>query len=1023
MPAPQQILDLIETFERNKDSYLGDRYNETQLRREFLDPFFTALGWDVNNTQGYAEAYKDVIHEDAIKIGSATKAPDYCFRIGGSRKFFLEAKKPSIDIKGDPDPAYQLRRYAWSAKLPLSILSDFQELAVYDCRIRPILGDKSSTARIKYYTYTEYVEKWDEIAAIFSREAVLKGSFDKFADSAKLKKGTTQVDDAFLAEIESWRDDLAHNIALRNPELTGRDLNFAVQITIDRMVFLRICEDRGIERYGELQSLLNGEDIYQRLLILFRKADDRYNSGLFHFNHEKDRPDAPDELTPKLSIDDKILKEIIRRQYYPESPYEFSVLPAEILGQVYEQFLGKVITLTTGHRAKVEDKPEVKKAGGVFYTPSYIVDYIVQNTVGKLIEDKTPKEVEKIKILDPACGSGSFLLGAYQFLLDWHLKWYLDHSPKKWAKGKNPPICSVAGASCSENTKTEAGSFGYFKLTRGCRKKILLNNLFGVDIDSQAVEVTKLSLLLKVLEGEKELNLFAKERALPDLGQNIKCGNSLIGPDFYNGHQLTMFDEEQQYKINAFDWKKEFKEIFTRKNQGFDAVIGNPPYIRIQIMKETQPESIDYFGRTYKSASKGNYDIYVVFIEKASSLLSPIGKLGFIVPNKFLSTDYGVPLRLYLTSSGLLHKIVDFGHYQVFENATIYTCLLFLNTEKHTKVEYVSSIPQTLSSIRRKPLMIPLSSINESPWQFLNKDENALRTKLLDNSLSLLDLPSDISRGSSSGADDIFCVIENKGKFYTQSDQCIEIEKGILRKPLYATDFNRYEFNCMHNEYIIFPYKVLENKYHLFEESQLKKNYPLAYRYLSANKSKLEKRKQYQQWYGYSAPRNLNLHDSASLLIPLLANKGIYTITPKNISDYCMMASAGFSVSIKNDEYSANYVLGLLNSKLLFWHLKNLSNVFRSGWITCTKQYFGLLSIKKILFKNKKEKAFHDKMVSLVEVMLGLHKKLAAVRTPNEKTRIERQITATDHQIDSLVYELYGLTDEEIKLVEDAGKA
>ena len=137
MPPPQDIVDLIERFARNIDAYKTGRYNETQLRREFIDPFFTALGWDVDNRAGNAEAYKDVIHEDAIRIGSALKAPDYCFRIGGTRKFFIEAKKPSIDIKGDPHPAFQLRRYAWSAKLGLSILTDFEEFAVYDCRIRP----------------------------------------------------------------------------------------------------------------------------------------------------------------------------------------------------------------------------------------------------------------------------------------------------------------------------------------------------------------------------------------------------------------------------------------------------------------------------------------------------------------------------------------------------------------------------------------------------------------------------------------------------------------------------------------------------------------------------------------------------------------------------------------------------------------------------------------------------------------------------------------------------------------------
>jgi hypothetical protein len=546
MSAPKEIIDLIGRFERNLDAYKSGQYNETQLRREFLDPFFETLGWDVNNKQGYAEAYKDVIHEDAIKIGSATKAPDYCFRIGGTRKFFVEAKKPSVNLKDDISPAFQLRRYAWSAKLPLSILTDFEEFLVYDCRIKPDKTDKPSTSRVLYLNYTEYPERWDEIASIFSRDAILKGSFDKYAESTKLKKGTAEVDDAFLREIESWREMLAKNLALRNPSLTQRELNFAVQMTIDRIIFLRICEDRGVENYGRLMALLNGTQVYERLCELFRRADERYNSGLFHFRHEKGRPEQPDDLTPNLIIDDKLLKDIIRGLYYPDSPYEFSVLPADILGQVYEQFLGKVIRLTAGHRAIVEDKPEVKKAGGVYYTPTYIVEYIVKNTVGKLLEGKNPKPVSKLRILDPACGSGSFLINAYQYLLDWHRDWYVKDDPKKWATGRSPVLYQGHG--------------GDWRLTTTERKRILLNNIYGVDIDSQAVEVTKLSLLLKVLEGENEETLNRQfklfhERALPDLGNNIKCGNSLIGPDFYKNQQMSLLNEEERYRINVFNWE------------------------------------------------------------------------------------------------------------------------------------------------------------------------------------------------------------------------------------------------------------------------------------------------------------------------------------------------------------------------------------------------------------------------------------------------------------------------------------
>jgi predicted type IV restriction endonuclease len=520
MPAPDNIKQLVERFEQHRDAYRLGRYNETQLRREFLDPFFEALGWDIFNKQGYAELYKDVIHEDSLLIEGENKAPDYAFRVGGTRKFFVEAKKPAVNIEFNIHPAFQLRRYAWSAKLPLGILTDFEEFAVYDCRIRPDKGDKASTGRIKLLSYKDYVEKWDEIAAVFSRDAVLKGSFDEYAEgiNASRRKSTTEVDDAFLAEIERWRELLAKNIALRNPSLSVRELNYAVQMTIDRIVFLRICEDRGIERDEQLKDIATpgppvlrtsphfrqknqgdenskiGENggnrgglVYAGLCRLFKHADARYNSGLFHFKDEKDQSSPIDSLTLSLKIDDKVLQDILKNLYYPESPYVFREIPSDILGQVYERFLGKVIRLTAGHQAKVEEKPEVRKAGGVFYTPTFIVEYIVLNTVGKLLEGMTPKEVARLKFLDPACGSGTFPLGAFQYLLDWHLKWYMEHEPEKWATGRQPAIFQIKDG---------------WQLTTAKKKEILLNNIYGVDIDLQAVEVTKLSLLLKVLEGE-----------------------------------------------------------------------------------------------------------------------------------------------------------------------------------------------------------------------------------------------------------------------------------------------------------------------------------------------------------------------------------------------------------------------------------------------------------------------------------------------------------------------------------------
>jgi len=309
------ISELVERFARNEGVYKNPKYKEAQLRREFIDPFFSALGWDMDNKQGNAEQYKDIVHEDAIKIKSTTKAPDYSFRIGGVRKFFVEAKKPAIDIKYDIHPSFQLRRYAWSAKLPISILTDFEEFSVYDCRIKPNKNDKASFGRIYYQTFDHYLEDLDFLYNTFSRNAILKGSFDKYTETATKKRGTSEVDQEFLKEIENWRDVLAKNIALRNKELSIYELNRIVQLTIDRIIFLRIAEDRGVEEYRNLFNVANKKNIYKALFAVFVQADEKYNSGIFDFKN--------DLISRNILLDDKVLKPILQKLYYPDSPYEF----------------------------------------------------------------------------------------------------------------------------------------------------------------------------------------------------------------------------------------------------------------------------------------------------------------------------------------------------------------------------------------------------------------------------------------------------------------------------------------------------------------------------------------------------------------------------------------------------------------------------------------------------------------------------------------------------------------------------
>jgi hypothetical protein len=965
--APKSILGLVERFELYQESYRSGQYNEAQLRHDFLDPFWETLGWDIHNKQGFAEAYRDVVYEDALRIGHATKAPDYCFRIGGTRKFFLEAKKPSVLIKEDVSPAFQLRRYAWSAKLPLSILSNFEEFVVYDTHVRPVKDDPASTARIFYCTFREYAEKWDWIASVFSRDAVLKGSFDKFAEGTRAKRGTASVDDAFLDEIESWRKSLAQNLALRNPKLTQRELNFAVQSIIDRIIFLRICEDRNIEDYGRLLALVNGGDIYQRLCELFQEADDKYNSGLFHFKAENGRHEPPDELTPGLHVDDKLLRDVLRNLYYPESPYEFSVLSIDILGQVYERFLGKTIRLTEGHRAVVEDKPEVKKAGGVYYTPTYIVNYIIKNTVGKLLEGKTPIQAAKLRILDPACGSGSFLIGAYQYLLDWHLDWYVANDPKRRTKGSKPALL-------------QAGVRGW-RLTIAERKRILLNNIFGVDIDSQAVEVTKLSLLLKVLEGETEQTLqpmlrFLHERALPDLGDNIKCGNSLIGSDFYEGQQMSLLDDEDRFRINVFDWQAEFPGIM--KAGGFDAVAGNPPYGAYFYAQDKAYLTSRFTCQTYQ------LDSYLLFLERAvRDLLRLDGLYGMIIPNPWLTNLLQTTARRFVVGNSRVREIVHFK-FSVFPRAVVDTEIVLLQKSSPRNWEVVVSVADTIEAFlsgRGSPGFRQIRH-DQDKWRrldgaviniFTTPTEETLAQKCLSKS-SLLDSLCDINVG-------IKPYQVGKGN-PPQTKSVVESRPFDSDRPKDKT-FRPYLRGSDINRYVIAP---------------------LAPRYLKYGPWLAEPRPA----ANFDAPLKIVMRQTGDCLVAALDTSGRLCLNNMHV------------LVPRLDSPSPKFLIGLINSKLLNWYYQTLNPEKGEALAEVKKTNVARLPIRTINLNSKHHKAYHDSMVEFVERMAELHRKQAAAKTPAEQTTLARQIAALDRQIDRLVYELYGLTEQEIKIVESA---
>ncbi len=959
--AKIEVEGLMERFARNLDVYKRADYKETQVRVEFIDPFFETLGWDVRNVQGYAEQYKDVIHEDAIKVGGATRAPDYCFRIGGVRKFFLEAKKPSVSVKGDVGPAYQLRRYAWSAKLPLSILTDFEEFAVYDCRQRPKPADKASAGRVMYLTFDQYLDRFDDIYGVFAKESVLKGSFDRYVQDAKRKRGTSEVDAEFLKEIEGWREVLARNIALRNPAVLVPELNFAVQRTIDRIIFLRMCEDRGIEDYARLLALTSGPHIYQRLGDLYRQADEKYNAGLFDFR--------ADTLTKTLTIDDKVLKPILAGLYYPQSPYEFSVLPAEILGQVYEQFLGKVIRLTPSHRAKVEEKPEVKKAGGVYYTPTYIVDYIVQQTVGRLIEGKTPRQISKLRILDPACGSGSFLLGAYQYLLDYHRQWYEEHDPVKHARGKRPALYQAPTPSPSPPPlgppQLWGGSGGGgWRLTSAEKKRILLNNIYGVDIDRQAVEVTKLSLLLKVLEGENQETLgqqlaLWRERALPDLGNNIKCGNSLIGPDYFEAQLLP--DEEEMRRVNPFDWEAEFAEAMAAG--GFDAVIGNPPWGGSFSERE-----LACLCASYQVTQGGTVDSYTVFIERALNCLKPNGLLSYITPDTFLRKDKHLQTRRLLLENASIVELIETG--PVFSKVRDTWCLVF---------SVAKSEPDASTKTRHRKISRFVVSAEERLEKF---GKGNWDTESEVSQLVWLQRPKMIIGYLASEAEQhLIAKIESYPALGQLSDR-YRISRGEEGSKFALKEKPDGDF------FIVIP-KDVE-------------------RYAVADGLRISGK-------ALTSTKVVSLYEHPKIWIIRIQKMRWKQRIVCGLDE--RLNSAGMKtlqvvVSTNDSVEELKYLLAILTSSLMnFWCINYLAD-------DMNKSYLERLPIRTIDFDDPEDAARHDKMVALVERMLELHKKLAAATIPADKELYRRQIEATDRQIDALVYELYGLSVEDIGIVE-----
>ncbi|HPV12490.1 MAG TPA: Eco57I restriction-modification methylase domain-containing protein [Verrucomicrobiota bacterium] len=924
-----------------------------------------------------------------------------------------------------------------------------------------------------------------EIWNLLAHERVAAGSIDQLIESlpkkpvarGKARPGwlikpdrSRALDTNFLNFLDDARRELAGDLLKHNDRadlLLDSRLNEAVQHILDRLLFLRICEDRDIDTGRPLELIVrewrkdaepdaprrrrqpplelreeppehHGASgvraprgtLWHGLVRHFRALDRRPPSHIPFFNGNLFKPHFSEELV----VSDDWLVRFLGEIGDEESPYLFNYIPVEILGTIYERFLGKVVR-PRGRGVTIEEKPEVRKAGGVYYTPRYIVEYIVGQTVGKLLENRAPEEALSLRILDPACGSGSFLICAFEKVCEYCQQWLTDdlRRASKTPRGSGVNAAPVAKSPPPAWLKKHRDwcwvEDNAVHLTTKARRRILRATIHGVDLDPQAVEVTQLSLYLKMLEGEnrvtlaRERDLFGSDEALlPALEHNIKCGNSLIASDF------SMMPEDL-VRVHAFDWPVQFPAIM--KAGGFDAVIGNPPYIRIQTMQQTDPESVEYLNSHYATAAKGNYDIYAVFIERAVSLLNKNGRHGYIVPHKFFNSQYGEALRKHLAAGKHVCGITHFGHQQIFDGATTYTCLLFTQKSPAASFRFarVDDLKEWEKAKTETVGIVPAEKLSDDDWIFAAGPVAGLLEKLRQQPATLETVTDRIFQGLKTSADKIYIVEERrrKGKqvlvWSPEKQAEYWLETGLLHPLIKGGDSRRYAMTKT-ERLILFPYRQADDgSVELISQAELKKQYPRTWDYFCDNKSYLDNREDGRfrgsGWYQFGRSQALDVMPLPKLFTPDLAACASFSFDETGECFFTGGVAGGYGLLAKPG-VSPKFLLSLLNSRLLNWVIAQTGTVMRGGYFSFEARFIRSLPIPQPDFTKPADRARHDRLVGLADKMLALVPKLRAATPGAERATLQNAVTATDQQIDALVYDLYGLTAEEIKLVEGA---
>lgn len=988
------IQELAGRFTSNQSEYESSGYLESQLRTDFVDELFKALGWDLVNKSKLSRLQREVL----VEKGDTKGRPDYSFRINGEDRFFVEAKAPSRGTD-KPEDIFQAKRYGWNTRsVNMVVLTDFKSFKVFDTSLKPDLK-QPKLGLVFELEFSKFATADFEKLWLFSKEMVTEGSLDQLGlRDPSAKRSRIPVDDALVEQMTSWREELAKDVFKHNPEITVRMLNDVVQRLLDRFIFIRLLEDRKIIDSKTLKEIVDNwtdgrhRDIQPQLNSLFKQLNHDFNGEVFK-EHDCE----------KIAYDSRIVAEIIEELYYPKSPYDFAVIGVELLGTIYEKYLGKTIRLTE-KRVKVEDKPEVRKAGGVYYTPKWVVSYIIENTIGKLVKGKGAREVERIHILDPACGSGSFLIEALDYLFKHHLAHYLAYPND----AKRDELFSNVVVSRDEDGN-EIPRLSLFR-----KGEILKNNIFGVDLDPQAAEITMMSLYIKILEGERALP--HNKELLPSLSNNIRCGNSLIGMDFFE--QKTFAEDSDREKVNAFEWNSKatgFGKIMAEK-KGFDVIIGNPPYIRSILLRE-EPKTWEYYRVHYKTAFK-EFDIYMCFLEKGYSLLAPDGRLGFIMPNKWLHAGMGEAARRYFKENGAIEALVNFGSFQVFSEVTTYTMLIFLRNKQNQAIQIfnytgpIDASNMTLDFNDKnywKEGSFDYKSLSEAPWHFVTGEAQQILEKL--ETFPKFGEYFSLAKGTGTDADPVFYVrkiAETDNYYRVFSRQTLkehELEKAFLKPSAKGKNIDSYEIKN-NDQLLIFPYRGRD----LIDKNEIQSQSPNLWKYLVECRESLEKREKGRfkgnSFYCYGRPQNHEMLALKKTLVPAVVNKARAAWDSVGLH---VIDSVYFVRKKKENAIADEYILALLNSDLLTYFLMNASSNLRGGYFSMKPGYVDRFPLKTT-FSTKEEKEIYEQIIQKVKHINAI----TAVKSDN----VRREIMTLRETIDELIYRLYGLTDEERQIVD-----